>query len=105
MPSAIKFSLAGFQVPSLVVHPVPLAVLKYAVITAAGAFPRRIVDQYNLARNRTMQSLLSLALKPVDEMSIDKQLAPRTDIDRALTGATKLMRLSEYTRNQISCQA
>ena len=29
----------------------------------------------------------------------------RTDIDRALTGATKLMRLSEYTRNQISCQA
>ena len=28
-----------------------------------------------------------------------------TDIDRTLTGATKLMRLSDYTRNQISCQA
>jgi len=29
----------------------------------------------------------------------------RTDIDTALTGSTELMRLSEYTRNQISCQA
>ena len=29
----------------------------------------------------------------------------RTDIDRALTGSTELMRLSDYTRNQISCQA
>jgi arsenite oxidase small subunit len=29
----------------------------------------------------------------------------RTDIDQALTGATELMRLSDYTRNQISCEA
>jgi len=29
----------------------------------------------------------------------------RTDIDRALTGATELLRLSDYTRNQISCEA
>jgi len=29
----------------------------------------------------------------------------RTDIDRAMTDTTKLMRLSEYTNNQIGCQA
>jgi hypothetical protein len=29
----------------------------------------------------------------------------RTDIDHAVTGSAELMRLSEYTRNQISCQA
>jgi len=29
----------------------------------------------------------------------------RTDIDRPLRDATELMRLSDYTRNQISCQA
>ena len=29
----------------------------------------------------------------------------RLDIDRAITESTELMRLSEYTRNQISCQA
>ena len=29
----------------------------------------------------------------------------RTDIDAAMADASRLMRLSEYTRNQISCQA
>jgi Rieske Fe-S protein len=29
----------------------------------------------------------------------------RIDIDREVSGSTELMRLSEYTRNQISCQA
>ena len=29
----------------------------------------------------------------------------RTDIDRTLADSTELMRLSDYTRNQISCQA
>jgi hypothetical protein len=29
----------------------------------------------------------------------------RTDIDHAVTESAELMRLSEYTRNQISCQA
>jgi len=29
----------------------------------------------------------------------------RTDIDRAMNGSTELMRLSDYTNNQVSCQA
>jgi len=29
----------------------------------------------------------------------------RTDIDRAMTDSTELMRLSDYTSNQINCEA
>ena len=51
------------------------------MVTTAGAFPRRIVDKCELTRNWVVQPRFGLPLQPFDQKVVDKQLAPRADVD------------------------
>ena len=63
-----------------VVHPELLAVLENRVVETGIALPGRVVDNGHLAGYRAVQLQFG-ALHPVDQVLVDEQLAPRTNID------------------------
>jgi hypothetical protein len=70
------------DVPSLVVHPVLVAVLEYAVIATAAAFPERVVDEADLAGHRPVEPEFRLARQPFDERLVNKQLPSASNVHR-----------------------
>ncbi len=81
MSASINSIGSDRQLPSCVVHSVAVTVLEDTVIDAAAPFPRFVMFQYDLLRDRMMQSQLCFAGKSVDQPVFDEQFTPRTDVN------------------------
>lgn len=80
LPADLQSSLRDAQCRAAVIHAVEFAVANHAVVSAAGPFPGRIVDDRNLARNRCVHASLRIG-QLVNQVTVDKQLSAHADLN------------------------
>ena len=75
------------EMPGLVIHAILVAILENAVVSAAGSFPGRNVVDHNFPGRGMMQSQGDGTLHLFDEVIVDEEFPPVSDINRGSLGS------------------